>query len=53
MASVGITLADREDGLLGELEDLAANIKADAPAHEEQVIGRKPHAYFRVCCRIS
>lgn len=33
MASVGVTLPDREDGLLGELEELAADIKADEPAY--------------------
>jgi hypothetical protein len=32
LAAAGITLPDREDGALGELEDLAAQIATDAPA---------------------
>jgi AAA ATPase domain len=34
LASVAITLADKEDGLLSELEELAATIAADDPAHK-------------------
>jgi hypothetical protein len=33
MASVGITMPDREEGLVEELEELAATINADEPAH--------------------
>lgn len=34
-ASVGITIPDREDGLLGELEQMAATISADGPSWEK------------------
>lgn len=34
LAGVGITIADREDGLLTELEELAAGIVADEPAFQ-------------------
>jgi predicted ATPase len=35
LASLAIAIADREDGLLEELEDLAANIAADDPAYSK------------------
>lgn len=45
LAATGIELADKEDGLLTELESLAANIAADEPASKEARIwacGRLP-----------
>ncbi len=45
LASTGIVLANREDGLLTELEELAATITADSPAHEKAdawVLSRLP-----------
>jgi hypothetical protein len=35
LASVGVGVADREDGLIGELEELAVTINADGPAWQE------------------
>ena len=35
LASGGVTIADREDGLLAELEELAATINGDGPAEEK------------------
>ena len=45
LASTGIALDAREDGLLGELEELAATIVADEPAHVKArswAVGRLP-----------
>jgi predicted ATPase len=45
LATAGIVLPDREDGLIGELEDLAASIVNDAPAWQKArtwIVGRLP-----------
>jgi hypothetical protein len=45
LASAAITLADREDGLLAELEELASTIAADDPAQEKArnwIVSRLP-----------